>query len=212
MHIIREPASREGSSKPELILIRGLPGSGKTTLAEQIMKEWKEIRDGRGRQVKSCKLIAADDFFMVDGEYKFDPSKLSEAHAWCQRETRESLTSRTELIHRVSGMGQPPQWLAKVRFYYSRDHFTPNHTYEYDCVIVHNTFTQRWEMEPYLDMADLFGAITVIDLGEAGLTDEELAERNSHGVPVEAITRMSDRFESDWVSYGDWEEVSDADD
>ena len=55
-------------------------------------------------------------------------------------------------------------------------------------------------------MADLFSAIAVIDLGEAGLTDEELAERNSHGVPVEAITRMSDRFECDWVSYGDWEE------
>ena len=53
----------------ELILLRGLPGSGKSTLAKRI-----------------CNEVAEDDmFFMQDGEYKFDASKLKEAHAWCQR-------------------------------------------------------------------------------------------------------------------------------
>ena len=52
----------------ELILLRGLPGSGKSTLAKMICNQHVE----------------ADMFFMQDGEYKFDATKLKQAHAWCQ--------------------------------------------------------------------------------------------------------------------------------
>ena len=51
----------------ELFLLRGLPGSGKSTLAKSL--------DGIH--------IEADQFFMVDGEYRFDASKLKEAHNNC---------------------------------------------------------------------------------------------------------------------------------
>jgi predicted kinase len=50
-----------------LILLRGLPGSGKSTLAKSL--------DGIH--------VEADQFFMVDGEYRFDASKLREAHNSC---------------------------------------------------------------------------------------------------------------------------------
>jgi len=46
--------------------MQGVPGSGKTTVAE---KRWPEYR--------RC---SADDHFMVEGEYRFDPSGLPEAH------------------------------------------------------------------------------------------------------------------------------------
>jgi len=51
----------------ELFLLRGLPGSGKSTLAKSL--------DGIH--------IEADQFFMVDGEYRFDGLKLREAHNSC---------------------------------------------------------------------------------------------------------------------------------
>jgi predicted kinase len=51
----------------ELFLLRGLPGSGKSTLAKSL--------DGIH--------VEADQFFMVGGEYKFDASKLREAHNSC---------------------------------------------------------------------------------------------------------------------------------
>jgi predicted kinase len=54
----------------ELILLRGLPGSGKSTFAELI---------GGFR----CE---ADMFFMEDGEYKFDINRIKEAHHWCKKE------------------------------------------------------------------------------------------------------------------------------
>jgi len=52
----------------ELFLLRGLPGSGKSTLAKTL----------------GGMHIEADNYFMDGDEYKFDASKLKEAHAWCQ--------------------------------------------------------------------------------------------------------------------------------
>ena len=57
-----------------LILLRGLPGSGKSTLA-------KLLAD------KDYCHKEADMFFVDrDGNYKFEPSKIKDAHSWCQDE------------------------------------------------------------------------------------------------------------------------------
>jgi predicted kinase len=51
-----------------LFLVRGIPGSGKSTFAPFL----------------TSKHIEADMYFTNNGEYNFDPSKLSHAHKWCQ--------------------------------------------------------------------------------------------------------------------------------
>jgi predicted kinase len=66
-------------------------------------------------------------------------------------------------------------------------------------VVIPNTNTQRWEFQPYLDLATEFGyRVTVISLFDGGATDQELSDRNTHGVPLDAIAAMRERFEHDW--------------
>ena len=60
----------------DLILLRGIPGSGKTTLANIILQQPNN---------NPQEVLSADDFFVGDdGEYNFDPTKLIEAHNYCQ--------------------------------------------------------------------------------------------------------------------------------
>ena len=72
---------------PKLILIRGLPGSGKSTFAKSLA----------GSQLYT-KHFEADMYFMQDGEYKFDASKLGRAHMWCEAQTRLALESDYDVI------------------------------------------------------------------------------------------------------------------
>lgn len=53
-----------------LFIMRGVSGSGKSTLARKIAIE----------QDTFAVIYSTDDFFMVDGEYRFDPKKLGEFH------------------------------------------------------------------------------------------------------------------------------------
>jgi predicted kinase len=53
----------------ELILVRGLPGSGKSTFAKSL----------------GCPCFEADDYFVnKEGKYIFDGSKIKLAHQWCK--------------------------------------------------------------------------------------------------------------------------------
>lgn len=66
----------------QIILFRGLPGAGKSTLAESL-----------------CKTVySADMFFEHDGEYNFDPTKLPDAHKWCQGKVEDEMIAETDII------------------------------------------------------------------------------------------------------------------
>jgi predicted kinase len=61
-----------------LFLVRGLPGSGKTSFASAIWNDYA--------------VFEADKFFYdKEGNYNFDPSKLKEAHAWCKNEVESKM-------------------------------------------------------------------------------------------------------------------------
>ena len=61
-----------------LFLVRGLPGSGKTSFASAIWNDYA--------------VCEADKFFYdKKGNYNFDGSKLKEAHAWCKNEVESRM-------------------------------------------------------------------------------------------------------------------------
>jgi len=74
----------------ELILLRGLPGSGKTTLAKIILQL---------RSTDEPEILSADDFFEdKEGDYNFDPTKLKEAHNYCQFRCSERMRQQKARI------------------------------------------------------------------------------------------------------------------
>ena len=98
----------------KLYIVRGVPGSGKSTLALNLV----------GHDFLVCE---ADKYFMVDGEYRFDASKLKDAHESCRNQVETYM--KDSLVN---------------------DQFYPE-------IAVSNTFTQEWEMQPYFDLAKKYG-------------------------------------------------------
>lgn len=133
---------------PTLFLIRGVPGSGKSTFARHL---WND-----------CEICEADKYFYdkETGEYNFNPSKLKAAHEWCRNEVENRMKENKQ-----------------------------NSRY-YPEIVVSNTFTQEWEMEPYFKLAKEYGyMVTSI------IIENRHGGTNVHGVPEESIRKMKDRFE-----------------
>jgi predicted kinase len=65
-----------------LILVRGLPGSGKSTFAHLI----------------SDTVFEADEYFMRDGNYNFDKEQLPNAHHWCKAQVIAAMIEQKPLI------------------------------------------------------------------------------------------------------------------
>ena len=62
----------------QLVLFRGLPGTGKTTMAQVLM-------------AIGYKHFEADTYFVVNGKYQYEKSKLWEAHEMCKMNTQQAL-------------------------------------------------------------------------------------------------------------------------
>ena len=69
--------------QPTLFIVRGHPGSGKTTYGKHILA-----------QQPGTKHIEEDDFFTdAKGNYTFDKSRLKEAQEWCLTAVKKALTA-----------------------------------------------------------------------------------------------------------------------
>jgi hypothetical protein len=56
-----------------LIILRGLPGSGKSTIAKRLCES-----------ISGAVVCSADDYFTKDGVYAFNPMEVPEAHNTCR--------------------------------------------------------------------------------------------------------------------------------
>ena len=77
---------KELEGRRSLVLVRGISGSGKSTFATHLAAKL-------GHAVHST-----DDFFMQDGEYKFNPSQLGQAHKWNQDRTDKALEAGKNVV------------------------------------------------------------------------------------------------------------------
>jgi predicted kinase len=69
----------------DLVLIRGLPGSGKSTIAKTL-------------GLVGYQHFEADMYFEVEGKYIYDASRIRYAHDWCQRSAREALSKNMKVV------------------------------------------------------------------------------------------------------------------
>jgi predicted kinase len=127
-----------------LYIVRGIPGSGKSTFAKTL----------------GGIHIEADQYFVdLEGNYNFDGSKIKLAHEYCK--------SQTESWMKTDG-----------------DQVNVNK------IVVSNTFTQEWEMEPYFELAKTYG-YKVFSI----IVENRHIGTNVHNVPEEKIEQMRNRFE-----------------
>lgn len=106
-------------------ILCGISGSGKSTYIKN--------------HFPNAKVCSADHFFMKDGEYNFDPSRLPQAHAFCLRKFTEE----------VIGMY--------------------NLTLEDEVIVVDNTNTTLTEIAPYAALAQAYSHDLEIIIIEAPL-------------------------------------------
>ena len=70
--------------KRRLILMRGPPGSGKSTYAKNMFPE--------------AFICSADHWFIRNGTYEYVPEEIGEAHVRCQVSTLQCMAANTPLI------------------------------------------------------------------------------------------------------------------
>jgi predicted kinase len=71
------------TAMPEIVLIRGIPGSGKTTLA---------------KKMTSHAHVEADMYFEKDGVYKYNRAEVQSAHTWCLAQVNAALQAGRDVV------------------------------------------------------------------------------------------------------------------
>ena len=75
----------------KVIILQGISGAGKSTYFTKVVDSFTDV-------VMTFKKVSADDYFLKDGKYCFDVTKLGEAHSTCLRSYREGLQGNVSLL------------------------------------------------------------------------------------------------------------------
>ena len=104
-------------------------------------------------------VFEADQYFERTGEYNFIPSEIGKAHQWCKQQVENAMKVENAI---------------KSNF--------PE-------IAVSNTFTQKWEVKPYIELARKYEY-------EVQIITVQSEFKNIHNVPEESIQRMKKRWEN----------------
>lgn len=125
-----------------LILLRGLPGAGKSTFARLISENG------------AYPTFSVDDYFTDEqGNYHFNFAENYKAYSQCLKHTESAIIAR------------------------------------HSKVIVHNTFTMDWELEPYFKLSETYGCRLYV------MTLENYHHKhNVHNISEEQIQKMAEKY------------------
>ena len=146
------------------IIMSGPSGSGKSTWINK--QPWAPNAFVKPPWTSPAFVCSADYFFGMGADYKFDATKLSEAHGWCLR-----------------GFIDACQGFAGDCFAGDRDN---------DIIVVDNTNTTIEEIAPYYSIAKAYGY--EVELITIDVPPHIAAGRNLHGVPLPSVRAMFDRI------------------
>ncbi|HRT03987.1 MAG TPA: ATP-binding protein [Candidatus Diapherotrites archaeon] len=131
-------SNKKDLSKKSVILVRGIPGSGKSTFSKFL-----------GRAICS-----ADDYHIdLNGNYNWKEENLKASHEWCKRKCERFMKIGAEKV------------------------------------IIDNTLSSEWEIDPYIDMAKKYGYKVfsiIIENRHGGIS--------IHNVPEDTLEKMKNRF------------------
>jgi predicted kinase len=148
-------------SRPDqkLIIMRGIPGSGKSTKAKELV--------GNGS------IHSTDDVISSKGDYDEFFNNMKNSGNFSMLSTVHAENLRNAINDMEMGI-------------------TP--------VVIDNTNIRPFESKAYIENALKLGYddknIVIVDIGTGGASAEELAQRNTHGVPLDKIKSMIDAHKS----------------
>ena len=105
-------------------------------------------------------IVSTDDYFWVDGKYVFDANSLIENHMKCTIKAEQAMNAASA----VSDV---------------------KHT-----LVIHNTFTKDWEMQPYLVLADKYKYMV-----HTLIVENRHGSESIHNVPKPSVDAQRKRFE-----------------
>ena len=146
----------------KLYVCRGISGSGKSFLAEQLYQKYYQ-------NWAVVEIFSTDNYWLrPDGVYDWNRKLLTVAHNWNYNKFAE--------------------------FTLASSRYSQNDTY---VAILDNTNVNFSEFEKYISLAIASGfEIEIVEPSTEWRYDvNECASKNSHGVPLETIQRMKDRWE-----------------
>lgn len=137
----------------KLIIMRGIPGSGKSTRANDLV--------GEGI------IHSTDAIIEATGDYSGYFQRMVESKDWSEHGRTHNKNFKNARQSMIEGVSP---------------------------VIVDNTNIKAYEPKKYVEAALRMGLdennISIVDVGNGGVSATVLAERNTHNVPLETIRRM----------------------
>ncbi len=155
-----------------MFLMRSLPGNGKSAIAEAILGGSLYRSEGNfgGNLCRRvfCRngMICSTDFYFYD-------------RVWAQATVSEYIFDGSKIAenHRLNQMAGK----------FSMENGAA-------AIVVDNTNTEMWHMEPYIKLAEEYGyKLVLVDI--PWVSPEMCAEQNTHGVRLSGIQAMGERWQ-----------------